>query len=433
VPGTTDVWNRVRLPSLTSAGTTAGPAADTEPAGTEQSSTEQSPTTLRSRLVGSGRTRLRLVAALSAAAVLVTGTAVTAQAHKSVTLDVDGVETEVTTFAGSVQGLLDEHGVLVGERDTVAPDGALQDGSDVVVRHARLVTVRADGIDQSVWTTALSADEALEALAGRGSDVQLVASRSNGTGRPFLAGDLVLDGPADVLVDGQTLPVPDGVSDVATALDRLGVVLGERDTVVVRPGAPGRVSVVVSRVVVQDVTTTHELPFASVSQDDAARPVGTKAVVTEGAVGVRTVVERVTTVDGVESGRVTLSDAVTQAPVDEVLSVGTKTRPVVVPKKPAASAAAPASSGTPVTAGGDADSLNWAALARCESGGNPASVSGSGKYYGLYQFSLSTWAAVGGSGLPSQASPDEQTARAKMLYNRSGAGQWPVCGKNLFS
>ena len=31
------------------------------------------------------------------------------------------------------------------------------------------------------------------------------------------------------------------------------------------------------------------------------------------------------------------------------------------------------------------------------------------------------------------ASADEQTARAKMLYNRSGAGQWPHCGKNLFS
>jgi hypothetical protein len=60
-------------------------------------------------------------------------------------------------------------------------------------------------------------------------------------------------------------------------------------------------------------------------------------------------------------------------------------------------------------------------------------VSASGKYYGLYQFSLSTWKAVGGAGLPSEASAEEQTARAQDLYNRSGAGQWPHCGKNLFS
>ena len=92
-----------------------------------------------------------------------------------------------------------------------------------------------------------------------------------------------------------------------------------------------------------------------------------------------------------------------------------------------------ASTGTPVTAGGDADSLNWAALAKCESGGNPTAVSSTGKYHGLYQFSVSTWQAVGGAGLPSDASAEEQTARAKMLYNRSGAGQWPHCGKNLFS
>ena len=30
-----------------------------------------------------------------------------------------------------------------------------------------------------------------------------------------------------------------------------------------------------------------------------------------------------------------------------------------------------------------------------------------------------------------QASPDEQTYRAQLLYNRSGAGQWG-CGRHLF-
>jgi hypothetical protein len=58
-------------------------------------------------------------------------------------------------------------------------------------------------------------------------------------------------------------------------------------------------------------------------------------------------------------------------------------------------------------------------------------VSSTGRYHGLYQFSVATWQAVGGSGLPSNASPAEQTARAQILYSRSGRGQWPVCGKNL--
>jgi hypothetical protein len=63
----------------------------------------------------------------------------------------------------------------------------------------------------------------------------------------------------------------------------------------------------------------------------------------------------------------------------------------------------------------------------CESGGNYGAVSRSGKYRGAYQFSRETWAGVGGSGDPAAASSAEQDKRAQMLYDRSGAGQWPVC------
>ena len=77
------------------------------------------------------------------------------------------------------------------------------------------------------------------------------------------------------------------------------------------------------------------------------------------------------------------------------------------------------------------DPASWERLAQCESGGNPTIVSANGLYYGLYQFSLGTWAAVGGSGLPSQASPAEQTMRAQILQARAGWGQWPACAAKL--
>ena len=80
-----------------------------------------------------------------------------------------------------------------------------------------------------------------------------------------------------------------------------------------------------------------------------------------------------------------------------------------------------------------ADGLNWSALAGCESGGNPQAVNTAGPYYGLYQFLESTWRSVGGTGIPTQNSASEQTYRAQILYNRSGAGQWPVCGRLLFN
>jgi resuscitation-promoting factor RpfB len=367
------------------------------------------------------RGRVRLIGAATGVVVLASGGMAVADAHKVVTLDVDGVTSTVSTFSGSVEGLLAEQDLELGQRDTVTPTGALHEGVDVVVRHARQVTVETDGTESTVWTTALTADEALEMLATRGDDVRLVASRSTAGGRPDLSLELTLDGPADVVVDGTTRTVTDGSTTVADALDHLGITLGTLDRVSVRTDA-GRITVVVNRVVVQDVTSTSEVPFNSVERQDSSMYVGKTKVTTAGVPGVRTLIERVTTVDGQETERTTLSDEVTQAAVDQVTNVGTAARPTTT-----------TSTGTAAVGGGDAAGLNWAALAQCESGGRATAVSASGKYYGLYQFSVGTWQAVGGTGLPSDASADEQTARAQDLYNRSGAGQWPHCGSKLFS
>lgn len=70
-----------------------------------------------------------------------------------------------------------------------------------------------------------------------------------------------------------------------------------------------------------------------------------------------------------------------------------------------------------------------AAIAACESGGDPGAIGGGGTYRGKYQFSYATWAAVGGSGDPAAAPEAEQDRRAALLYAQSGPGQWPVCGR----
>jgi len=72
----------------------------------------------------------------------------------------------------------------------------------------------------------------------------------------------------------------------------------------------------------------------------------------------------------------------------------------------------------------------WDRLAQCESGGNWSINTGNG-YYGGLQFSLSSWKAVGGSGLPSDASRDEQIMRGQMLQARQGWGAWPACTAKL--
>ena len=69
------------------------------------------------------------------------------------------------------------------------------------------------------------------------------------------------------------------------------------------------------------------------------------------------------------------------------------------------------------------------AIAACESGGNPSAIGGGGTYRGKYQFDYGTWSSVGGSGDPAAAPEAEQDKRAAMLYSRTGASSWPVCGR----
>jgi len=73
----------------------------------------------------------------------------------------------------------------------------------------------------------------------------------------------------------------------------------------------------------------------------------------------------------------------------------------------------------------------WDRLAQCESGGNWHINTGNG-YYGGLQFSLGTWHAYGGTGLPSQHSRETQIAVAEKLRNASGGyGAWPACAAKL--
>ena len=73
-------------------------------------------------------------------------------------------------------------------------------------------------------------------------------------------------------------------------------------------------------------------------------------------------------------------------------------------------------------------SVNWDAVARCESGGNWAINTGNG-YYGGLQFTMGTWKANGGAGSPHNAPKSEQIRVAENVLNRQGIGAWPVCGR----
>jgi hypothetical protein len=95
------------------------------------------------------------------------------------------------------------------------------------------------------------------------------------------------------------------------------------------------------------------------------------------------------------------------------------------PEAPAPDAPAPEQAPAPVKR---AYSVNWDAIAACESGGNWGISTGNG-YAGGLQFTPSTWHANGGSGSANGASRDEQIRVAENVLHSQGIGAWPVCGR----
>jgi hypothetical protein len=79
------------------------------------------------------------------------------------------------------------------------------------------------------------------------------------------------------------------------------------------------------------------------------------------------------------------------------------------------------------TATANADSVNWDAIAQCESGGNWSINSGNGHYGGL-QFKQATWTSNGGVGNPAAASRAEQIRVAENVLRTQGIKAWPKCG-----
>jgi hypothetical protein len=83
----------------------------------------------------------------------------------------------------------------------------------------------------------------------------------------------------------------------------------------------------------------------------------------------------------------------------------------------------------PATGVAYAESVNWDAVAQCESGGNWSANTGNGFYGGL-QFKQSTWNANGGVGSPAVAPREQQIAVANRVLATQGPGAWPKCGGN---
>ncbi len=368
----------------------------------------------------------KLLAIGAAVAVLVgfamTGTLVVMT--KTVTITVDGQSQRVSTLAGSVRGALSAAGLTVADHDTLVPaaDQPIADGSGIALNRGRLFTVTIDGSTRQIWTTALTVDEALAQVGQSTGKLSLSANRSREIpleGLTLTAATLH----SVSLGDGGAAPVGH-VSAAATVADLLAekhLTLGIRDTVSPAPDTKltDGVAVAVTRVVVTFAAESEPIAQpADVTTEDPNLDRGTTTVTVAGASGSTAITYQTTTVNGMQTQKTEVSRVVAVQPVAGQISVGTKTTLTL--------------KGNQVFFNDTEFGVNWDGLAMCESTHNPKAINANPSAglptYGLFQFDLPTWASVGGTGNPIDASPEEQIMRAKLLFQSRGLQPW-ACRK----
>ncbi|SEG47390.1 protein of unknown function [Thermomonospora echinospora] len=216
-----------------------------------------------------------------------------------------------------------------------------------------------------------------------------------------------------ITVDGRTTTAMTTGTTVREVLTQAGVQLGRYYLVKPKIDEPAGNAVKVRLLLSKPVTRTLKIQAPVKRKTNSKLGPWSQRTARKGRDGLKVVMTAYVRDKKGKKVKAVVAEKITRKPVTQILEVGPQ----------------------PASVGGTAAGLNWAGLAKCESGGRPNAVNPAG-YYGLYQFSLQTWGSVGGTGLPSNASPAEQTYRAQLLYNKVQGrwqGQWPNCGRFLFS
>jgi len=364
------------------------------------------------------RRKVLLVAMAAALGVVAVGGATAAAMSKHVTITVDGQDRQITTLAGSVDGALSSAGLSAGDHDVLAPaaDSPISDGSTIALERGRQLTLTVNGATRQIWTTADTVEQALTQLGQDPAAYQLSADRSR---------EIPLDGmdltattlhTVSLAVGGApATTVQSGGLTVADVLAAQGITLTPTDTVDPAPATAvtDGTAITVTRVAVTTTTDTVDVPPTDQTTDDPSLDKGTTQVVAAGTPGKQQVVTQVTTTNGVQTGRQELSRTTLADAVPNQVHVGSKSTLDI--------------QGSRVFFHDTEFGVNWDGLAYCESTNNPHAVNNPAGFlstYGLFQFDLPTWATVGGSGNPLDASPEEQLMRAKLLYQSRGLEPW---------
>jgi uncharacterized protein YabE (DUF348 family) len=250
-----------------------------------------------------------------------------ASADKAVRLVVDGHPRTVHTTAADVSGALGSAGYRLTAHDLVAPGAhsMIHDGSRIVLQRGRQLRLDINGQRRVIWTTAPTVAVALDQLGYSTTDF---VSVSRAQRLPLRPTDVVIRTPQLVTVrfDGQQEMVRTTAGTVGQLLTDLGITVHGADRLSAGQGSPLHENQVIrlQRVTHQRRVRAVTLPAPVVRHPDASLYRGSTVVVASGRPGRARMTYSIVFVDGTRVGRTVLARDVLRNPEPRVLKVGTK-------------------------------------------------------------------------------------------------------------
>ncbi|GAE78111.1 rare lipoprotein A precursor [Cutibacterium acnes JCM 18918] len=284
-------------------------------------------------------------------------TMVQALDRDTVTFSVDGVSQQAKVKPGTVKQALAQQGITVGPHDDVQPslDSEIHDGQVITVNYGRRVVVTIDGKKVVRWTTAKNVAEVLAQLNQSDPDNLVSVSRSLDISRAGLSFSMQTAKDVTVTIGGKTQKIT-AVGTVADALKAAKVEVDSSDAVNPGLGTPLSDGMKITLTMVDQKSQKRRVavPFSTKKVEDSSLPKGEIKVITKGVNGINEETWTVVFKDGKKVSEKKVSSKVVNAPVTQVVKVGTKTASSSSPSTRSSSAShrsTASQSSDPVTSG----------------------------------------------------------------------------------
>lgn len=245
--------------------------------------------------------------------------------RNEVRINDEGVITRTFTMYDTLEEILNEQNVVLGQFDRVDFAGINEREGDIVIHRSLKLPVTADG--KTVTVECAYNETAAEAIVRSGFTMA-----EQDVSEPYL--DTLCSEikevqihrgyPVYVEADGKTIETSAYFQTAETVLKRAGITLGEDDYInydmdkIIEEGE----TVVVTRVFYEEMETYEVVPFGTVTSKSNLVSMANKEVTQEGANGTRTNTSLVKYVNGKRVSETPVGSEVTKEPVTEVISTG---------------------------------------------------------------------------------------------------------------